>query len=92
MKKITLNNKEYEVIENYKDALDLAELQNKWTEYFYDYDYVLGDWSYNKLRLKGFCDKNNKIYNKINDIEISKDYIKKHCAYDCQYFIIKKLK
>ena len=92
MKKIKLEDKEYELIEEYKDGFDIEALKEKYTDYFYDYDYILGDWSYGKLRLKGFCDKNNKIYNKINDYENLEKYIKEECAYDCKYFVIKKIK
>ena len=90
MKKIKINDKEYEVIENYKDGLEVDKLTDLLTEYFDNYDYILGDWSYGHLRLKGFCDKDNKIINKINDYEKVHDYIKKYCAYECRYFIIKK--
>ncbi len=82
----------YEIYKNYKDGFDYEVVKEKWTEYFDDYDYVLGDWSYGKLRLKGFCDKTNKKYKPINDIKNVDDYIKAHCAYECKYFILKKIK
>ena len=31
------------------------------------YDYIVGDIAYSKLRLKGFNNKSNKNFNKIND-------------------------
>lgn len=91
MKKIKLDNSEYEVIKDYKNGFDKDEFLNKFTDYFEPYDYILGDWSYGKLRLKGFCDKNNNIYKDINDFEMVDDYIKEHCAYECRYFIVKKI-
>lgn len=90
LKKIILNNYGYKLIENYKDGFLLNELESKFTDYFYEYDYILGDWAYGKLRLKGFYESENKKCNKINDIKILKDYIKDNCAYDCKYFVIKK--
>ncbi len=90
-KKIVLNDKQYEIIENYKDGFILNELESKFTDYFYDYDYILGDWAYGSLRLKGFYDSNNKKCNKINDFKNVKEYIKTSCAYDCKYFIVKKV-
>ena len=54
---IKLGNNNYEIIKNYKDGLDLETLNLKYTEYFEEYDYILGDWAYGKLRLKGFCDR-----------------------------------
>lgn len=91
MKKITLDHLEYEVIENYKDGFDYSELEKKYIDYFYDYDYILGDWAYGKLRLKGFCNKNNSLYNHINDYNEIHNYIKNNCAYDCKYFILEKV-
>jgi len=90
-KKVKLNEKTYEIIEDYKNGFDHEETQNRLTDYFDEYDYILGDWAYDKLRLKGFCDKNNKLFNEINDINKVKDYIKDNCAYECRYFIIKKI-
>ena len=80
-KKVKLNEKTYEIIEDYKNGFDHEETQNRLTDYFDEYDYILGDWAYDKLRLKGFCDKNNKLFNEINDINKVKDYIKYNCAY-----------
>lgn len=90
MRKIILENKEYELIKNYRDGFNMEELVNRYTDYFVDYDYILGDWSYGKLRLKGFCIKENSLFNKINDYNGVEQYIKDNCAYDCKYFIIKK--
>ncbi len=91
MKTYELSNK-YELMKNYKEGFDYDSIKEIWTEYFDDYDYVLGDWSYGKLRLKGFCDKTNKNFKQINDIKNVDNYIKKHCSYECRYFILKKIK
>ena len=82
----------YEIEKNYKDGFDYEATKELWTDYFDEYDYVLGDWSYGQLRLKGFCDKKNKKYKKINDIKMVDDYIKTHCAYGSRHFILKKIK
>lgn len=91
MKKYKLNEKEYELIENYKDGFDLESIQEKITDYFDGYDYIVGDWAYGKLRLKGFCNKKNKLYKKINNFENIKEYIKNDCAYECKYFVLQKV-
>ncbi len=90
MKKITINEVDYDIIENYKDALRVENLNEMITDYFDGYDYILGDWSYGKLRLKGFCDKQNKIRNNFNSYDNIKDYLKNYCSFECQYFILKK--
>ena len=87
---IVVNNKKYELVKNYKDAFDEDDFLNKCTDYFYDYDYIVGDIAYGKLRLKGFYDEKSKKVNKINNFKNVEDYIKKYCATDCKYFIVKK--
>jgi uncharacterized protein YutD len=92
MKKVVLENIEYELIEDYKNAFDETELKEKYTDYFNDFDYILGDYAYNKLRLKGFCEKNNSRFNKINDYKTKDKYLSDLCAYECRYFVLKKVK
>ena len=74
MMKIIVDDIEYEIIENYRDCYDKELLLEKITDYFYDYDYILGDFAYGKLRLKGFCNKDNPKFNKINDINNKEKY------------------
>lgn len=88
--KIVLNNNEYELIKEYKDAFNLEEVTSLFTDYFYGYDYVLGDYAYNKLRLKGFYNNHNPKATDINKFDYIDDYIKNYCAYDCKYFILKR--
>ena len=45
---IEVNNQTYELIKNYKDAFDKEEFLLKCTDYFYDYDYIVGDIAYGK--------------------------------------------
>ena len=68
MKYVNINGKEYEILRDIKNGFDLEEVKNKLTDYFDDYDYIVGDWAYNKLRLKGFYDSNNKKVKKLNNI------------------------
>lgn len=80
----------YELVKNYKEGFEKDTVENLITDYFKEYDYIVGDWSYGHLRLKGFCDKNNKLFKIINNIDNLDNYIKDNCAYDCRYFVLKK--
>lgn len=92
MKTITIENNNYELITNYRDAFNEEEFISKCTDYFYDYDYIVGDIAYNKLRLKGFYDKTNKKVKKINNFNNLEEYLKTNCANDCKYFVVKRIK
>ena len=92
MKKIKLENTEYELIKNYKNSYNEEEVKESYTDYFTPYDYIVGDIAYNSLRLKGFYDSLNKKANKINNYKNLDTYLKENCANDCKYFILKKIK
>ncbi len=94
MKIIKYKDKEYELVKNYKDGFNQEDFDNlvKETDYFDEYDYIFGDYSYSKLRLKGFYESNNKKVKDINDIKILDKYIKDYCSYECRYFLLKKNK
>lgn len=88
---VIIDDKKYEVVENYRDALNKEDLEGKITDYYDNFDYILGDYAYGKVRLKGFNEKKNKNFKKINDYSHIKEYIKNYCAYECKYFILKAI-
>ena len=90
MKFIEVENNKYELIKNYKDGFDLNEFTSHYTDFFSDYDYIVGDIAYGKLRLKGFYDDGNKKVKNINNYKYLDKYLTDNCAVDCKYFILKK--
>lgn len=90
MKNIKIEDNYYEIIENYKEGYNEDEFIKKCTDYFYEYDYIVGDWAYGKLRLKGFFDKSNKKCREINDFSNLDKYLSENCAFGCSYFVAKR--
>ena len=89
--KIKINDKEYNVIKDDGDTLNDVELSEYVTDYYDNFDYIVGDWAYGKLRLKGFYKHNNKNVKKFNDYDLVDDYINNNCAYGCKHFILEQL-
>ena len=71
-KTITINEIEYEIIVDVNEAIDKEVLSEKITDYFDNFDYIVGDWAYGKLRLKGFYDEKSKKVKDINNFMISR--------------------
>mgnify|MGYP003292014979 CR=1 FL=1 len=92
MKIIELNGKKYELLSNDGNCFNLEEVKERITEYFDNYDYIFGDYAYDKVRLKGFNDSQNKKVNKINNINTLEEYKKNYCSYGAKTFLLKKLK
>ncbi|MBQ3021439.1 MAG: YutD family protein [Bacilli bacterium] len=88
---ITIGDKNFELIENYRECFQKEEFESLFTEYFYEYDYIIGDYAYNKLRLKGFYEDTNKKAKDLNKISNKDKYLEENCAYNCKYFILKKI-
>lgn len=91
MEYVKINEKEYQIVKNIKEGFDLEEVKRKLTDYFEEYDYIVGDWAYNKLRLKGFYDESNKKVKEINNISFLESYLAKNCAFGCRYFLLKRV-
>ncbi len=89
---IDVEGKEYELIKDEKDGFDEESFKERYTDFFAEYDYIVGDWAYGKLRLKGFNERSNKHFNSTNDVACIDSYIEDYCAYGCKYFILKKNK
>lgn len=86
-----LLDQDYKLIKDNGECFDLEIVKEKITDYFKDYDYIVGDIAYSKLRLKGFTKKDNKMNNEINDFDRLDKYILENCAYGCKYFILEKI-
>ena len=91
MKNYTFNEHTYTLIKDYKNGFAEEVIKEKITDYFDDFDYIVGDWAYSKLRLKGFYDTNNKKVKEYNNINNLDKYLEENCAVDAKYFVIKKI-
>ena len=69
--KIKINGIEYIVEKDNDKIIDIDLLEEMVTDYFNNYDYIFGDIAYDKLRLKGFYDSNNKeLFNLKDNIKL----------------------
>ena len=92
MKQIELLENKYELIKNDRDCFNIEEVKEKVTDYFIDYDYIFGDYAYEKVRLKGYYESTNKKAKEINDIKNLDNYIENYCSYGARTFLLKKIK
>ena len=92
MTTIKINDIEYEVVRNDNKCINEEELSVKITEYFENFDYIVRDYSYDKVRLKGFLEPTNPKKTEINDYSKLDKYIETYCSYGARIFILKKVK
>ena len=82
---------EFKLIDNHQDAFDMEMMENRYTDYLLKYDYIVGDISYEKLRLRGFYEDHRKgvpIDMKISHLE---DYLVEYCSFGSPYFVFERV-
>lgn len=88
---ILLSGRLYRVVVDYREAFDLEKAANRYSEVLSRYDFIVGDWGYDQLRLKGFFDTNNKRALPDQRIDTLEDYLYEYCNFGCAYFVLERV-
>lgn len=77
----------FELVENQNDAFDATVFGQRFSEILTKFDYIVGDWSNEQLRLRGFYKEERPVTDaeKISRLE---DYLLEYCSYGCAYFVL----
>ncbi|MNS32371.1 hypothetical protein D3C72_644530 [compost metagenome] len=89
---IQVNGKSYEVIQENRNGWDPEAFKQRYSDVLERYDYIIGDWGYNQLRLKGFYRDSHPKVNKDSSISGIMDYINEYCNFGCPYFVLQRVK
>lgn len=83
----SINNHEYELVSDPEKTFDEHEFIDRFSTALSRYDYIVGDWGFGQLRLKGFLatSKNNS---KSEQISALQDYLFEYCNYGAGYFVL----
>lgn len=88
---IELHGKTYEIMENVKDGYDADRLNDRFSDILTKYDFIVGDWGYDQLRLRGFYNDQNIKAAFDSKISTLDDYLYEYCNFGCAYFVLKKI-
>ena len=77
----------FTLVENSKDAFDVTAFTQRFSEVLTKFDYIVGDWSNEQLRLRGFY-KNERAEESLEKISRLQDYLLEYCSYGCAYFVL----
>ncbi|USS93792.1 YutD family protein [Fructilactobacillus ixorae] len=87
---LNINGHIYVIDTNVQDAFDLGEFSNQFNPVFTHYDYIVGDWGYGQLRLKGFYRDDRNVTEDLRYRSIQ-DYLLETANLGASYFIVKNL-
>lgn len=82
------DNHHFILIENIKDAFQVESFSQRFSEILLKYDYIVGDWGNEQLRLKGFYKDNKEKVKRQSKISRLEDYIMEYCNFGCAYFVL----
>lgn len=80
----------YRLIANYRDGFNIEALEQLYDSFFEKYDFIVGDWGHEKLRLRGFYQLGTTKVPKDQHIDFLDDYLKEYCNFGCAYFVLAK--
>ncbi len=89
---ITVQNQFFELVKEEKDGFNEEAFKERYSEILNKYDFIVGDWGYNQLRLRGFFDDQNQKATYDTKISTLEEYIFEYCNFGCAYFVLKKVK
>ncbi len=72
----------FELIKDYKEALEIKAFNDRYVSFLDKYLYIVGDYSSDMLRFKGFSEHN---------YETIPDYLMESCTPNAPYFVLKRL-
>ncbi|RCW66963.1 YutD family protein [Saliterribacillus persicus] len=88
---IEMQGNTYEIIKNYRDGFDEEVFKERYSDILSKYDFIVGDWGYDQLRLKGFFDDQNPKATFDSKISTLDDYMYEYCNFGCRFFVLKRL-
>ena len=89
---IAVQNQFFELIKEEKNGFNEEAFKERYSEILNKYDFIVGDWGYNQLRLRGFFDDQNQKATYDTKISTLEEYIFEYCNFGCAYFVLKKVK
>ena len=88
--RVEVEGRTYQLVENFKNGFDKNAFIERYSDILARYDYIVGDWGYEQLRLKGFFDDHHAQATRETKISYLKEYLNEYCNFDCAYFVLKK--
>ncbi len=89
---ICINNICYELLEDTKNGFNEDAFKARYSEILNKYDYIVGDWGYSQLRLRGFYEDQNQKASYDTKISTLSEYLYEYCNFGCAYFVLRRVK
>ncbi|EEV48548.1 YutD family protein [Enterococcus faecium] len=86
-----IGERHYRLVSDYREGFNAEKLGERYSDVLARYDYIVGDWGYEQLRLKGFFQADNRRAHPDQRIDSLEDYLYEYCNFGCAYFVIERI-
>lgn len=88
--RLQIEGETYIVATDYREGFELDAFSKRYQEYFQKFDFIVGDWGYEQLRLRGFYQMNRRQVPRDQQIDYLEDYLREYCNFGCRFFVLTK--
>lgn len=81
----------YSLMHEHKSGWNPEAFRERFSDVLERFDYIVGDWGYNQLRLRGFYKDGHPRATKESTISSFVDYINEYCNFGCAHFVLSKV-
>jgi uncharacterized protein YutD len=81
----------YSLVHEHKSGWNPEAFRERFSDVLERFDYIVGDWGYNQLRLRGFYKDGHPRATKESAISSFVDYINEYCNFGCAHFVLSKI-
>ncbi|MDR6226231.1 YutD family protein [Desmospora profundinema] len=92
MERLEIQGVTYELVKNHKNGWNPDAFQKRYSEVLDKYEFIVGDWGYGQLRLKGFFTDRHPRATRETKISHFEEYLHEFCNFGCAYFVLRRVK
>ncbi|RNB85476.1 DUF1027 domain-containing protein [Brevibacillus fluminis] len=82
----------YELIEENRNGWNPEAFKERYSDVLDKYDFIVGDWGYGQLRMRGFYENTNRKVPFEQKIATLDEYLQEFCNFGCPYFVLRRTK
>lgn len=82
----------YELIEENRNGWNPEAFKDRYSDVLDKYDFIVGDWGYGQLRMRGFYENSNRKVPFEQKIATLDEYLQEFCNFGCPYFVLRRTK
>ncbi|SFS65583.1 YutD family protein [Marininema halotolerans] len=91
MSQVEIQGNIFDLVMNHKNGWNPDAFSKRYSDVLGKYDFIVGDWGYGQLRLKGFFSEKHPRATRETRITHVEEYLHEYCNFGCAYFVLQRV-